>query len=219
MERALYLAATAAQLAAFGLSVSVARRRHDYAPLAVYLGGEAAASWARAALVALVLVPARASAPGPLTEPAALAAVAVDGALWLLGPAGSAALAVAVFGKRRALWLVALAWLAAAIALANGYPAMRGAALGRCYLAAELAGLAASIGAFVPWVWKRTRPTLPHLAVLLILGTWGAEIAAAHGPWRSDPFTLWHVSASMQIVLFCLLLSMEVKSCFASNSS
>lgn len=226
----LWDAATIAQGAAVVAAFALARRRPDFWPIALYLAAVAAASLVRAALVGFVLVPERARmvAAGidpvvvPFTSSGALAAVAADGSLWLLAPAGLAAVAAAVCLPRRRPVLVAIvvAWAVASVALYAAYPSplVRGAGLARVYLAAELVGLAVAVACVAKWIGRVERPRVTHTAIFLCIAIVFAELAA--GPWRrGDIFQRWYLANVGQVMLFVTLFVMEVWTWTRGSSS
>jgi hypothetical protein len=207
-------ATRAALILAAIVAMMLARRRPDYRPIAWFLAVQTVGNFVRVALATYVFAPTRASVRAAGLDPAlvpftgaARAAFAVETTCFLLWSAGIAAVSVAVFSKRRP-WVVGLAWVVVSGVVAFNYPALRGDALRRAYLAADLAGLAVGIGAFVQWVWRVERPRLPHGAVLLIMAT---DIAAlAVGPWRhGDFFSSWPLAQVSLTALYAVLITLE----------
>jgi hypothetical protein len=143
--------ARVAQLLAILAGGILATRRRAYIAPALYLGAVGLLSWARAALAAVELAPARAAlrargldpALVPFTEPRTLLAVHLDGAAQLGGHALLGALAALVFSTRprRALLAIAGAWGACSGLLAAGYPMTRGSVRAVAYTAAGLAAV------------------------------------------------------------------------------
>jgi hypothetical protein len=184
------LAIMLATMTAAALTASLlARRRPEHRPAAVALGLLAAANLARVPLNAAL-------SPHPV-EPwtgAARWLVYLDGALVLgevAAPMGLA-LAVSVSPERRrhAVALVAGAWILASVVLAALYPspAVRGSALQRLYLAADLIGLAVSSLALVGWARRtlaaRRSPGSAHVVALSLVALDLGILLVPHGPWR-----------------------------------
>jgi hypothetical protein len=163
----LTLLAHALQVVTAFLAVMLARRTREHKPIAVFLCSNACAD-----LIAWVL---SASIPphppeGPPLSGLARVAADIDCALFLIWPAALAGTALWVFLQRRA-WVVIHVWAAAVAALVLTYPTIRGVELQKWYLAAELAALAVTIGAFIQWAWRREPPRL-HLAIFNALDPW-----------------------------------------------
>lgn len=179
----------------------VARGRPDHRPVAALLTVGFASDLVRQALRVAVFVPARASFAGaPFTGWVRVAAD-VDNALFLAYPAAIVAVMVVVFLKRPA-WPVAVVWALIVAALAIAYPASRGAVLSRCYLAAELAAVAVTVGAAVTWFWRREAPTLTSGIALLI----GASEAATLLPFYKGLFNSWTLARVSYVTLYAILI-------------
>ncbi len=219
--------ATVAQAIACSAAVALSVWRREHAPVAGYLTARTLSSHARAALVCLVLVPSRARmrAAGldptavPFSAPLDLAAVYLDGAAWLIGPAALAGLAVAVFARQRRRWLTMTgsSWALSSLALAIAYPATRGACLARCYLAAELAALVVSLGCLVQWAWHRREPHTPQAVALVAVAISLAEVLAPDGAWvRGTPFSpgaAQDMHALLYVTIAALTVTLEILSC------
>jgi hypothetical protein len=211
---ALVLAAVAAVL--------VARRRADHRPIAAFLVATVVANTTRAALAAYVFGPARADmrAAGldptqvPFTGGARLAAWVEMGA-FLIWPAGIAAMVIAVYLRRRP-WLIAVAWALAAFAMGYAYPLTRGDVLRRCYLAAELAGLAVAVGTIATWFPRRAVPTLPIGVALCIVVV---ELGSLIGPYLGNPFATWERAQALYLVLYLAIVVLQGGSLWKPSSS
>src|SRR5262249_11533254 len=130
------------------LAPAVARRRPEYRPVAFFLAGTAIADVIYGQLVFLVLEPATTAMRDLGLDPDitpldgwARVVANIATAIFLSWYAGLAALALAVFARRRP-WHVAVLWAVTSIALAVGYPATRGEFRRHVYLAADLIALA-----------------------------------------------------------------------------
>lgn len=91
-------------------------------------------------------------------------------------------------------------------ALAVTYPAVRGDGLGRVYLAAEVAALATSIGAFVVWVRRHEARGLHHTVVMFIVFM---DIALLVAPWREGLFVRWDLAQVMYAALYAALAVLQ----------
>jgi hypothetical protein len=212
---ALLLVAFALHVVAAGLAAVVAWRRPEHRPVAAFLCGMAIAAALRWVLLTWWVVPFQASFPdAPLTGSALLAAH-LDTALWFAWPAGLAGSAVAVFLKRRP-WIVAGAWVVATAAVAVAYPATRGDALRRVYLAALLLSLVVSYGAIGMWARKRESVTLPRTSVLLIVLF---ETSTLFGPWLGDPFATWWKAQILYSMLYGSLIALQGGALWLHTSS
>jgi hypothetical protein len=215
----------AAQAIATALAIALTARRRDHAPGALFLLAHLVTSLGRTALVLLVLAPERARivasgldpATVPFTSPGALAAVYLDGALWLAGgPAALAALCLGVFASRRWVGLVALVWAGASVGLALAYPLTRGEVLALCYFAAQLAALVVSLAVLVLWAWRRQEPRVSHAVGLLAVAVAMAEI----GPWsRGDVFFFSSATDMHSLLYLAVILVSVLEVCSCSSPS
>ncbi len=192
--------ARAAQLLATAASLPALRRPRGYRPVAIFLVGMTAATWARALLAPLLIDAAR--------PRIGLSRVAfqVSDALFLAWPAAVAALAIVVFTRRRA-WPVAMVWAALVGGLAGTYPALHGEALTRwTYGAVTLVACAAGAVAFMLWLRLRLAPDAAHVAALLILSSTGATLV---GPDLGDVGARWDIARWLFIGLYLALTASE----------
>jgi hypothetical protein len=194
------------------LAAVLARRQREYRPIAVFLCGTACADLIRWALMVWVPSP---PPGGPPLSGFTRVAFDVDCALFLTWPAGLAGTALWVFLQRRA-WVVIPVWAATVAALVVTYPTTRGAVLQSCYLAAELAALTVTLGAFIQWVWKREMPRLHHIALMLVAGVDAATLIA--GPWHSVIYEAWPLSQLMSAVLYVVLIAIHGGMLWTSGS-
>lgn len=191
---------------AASLAALVASRREDHRPFALFLTAIVLVSAVRWVLMTWWLVPYRASYPeAPLAGPA-LVAAHIDTALWLVWPAGLAAVSIAVYLRRKP-WLVGVVWLLVSLAIAYAYPATRGDVLRRCYLAAELAALCVAAGSIGMWTRLHQSVTLPRACVLLLVIFDFATVVM--GPWVGDPFHDWHKAQILYSMLYGSLILMQ----------
>lgn len=212
---ALLLVAFVLQVVAAALAGVVARGRPEHRPVALFLGGMTVAAAARWVLLTWWVVPFQATFPdAPLTG-GALIAAHVDTALWLAWPAGLAAMAIAVYLRRRP-WVVLGAWVVATGAIMAAYPATRGDTLRRCYLAALLLSLVASFGSIGTWARKRESMTLPRACVLLVVLF---ETSTLFGPWLGDPFATWWKAQILYAMLYGGLIALQGGSLWLRSSS
>jgi len=164
--------------AAIGLSILLAALAWRYAhihprhrPTAAFITAILAVNIARRVL-ALANAPAYAAAHGAPLTGWARANFHLDELLQLAWPSGLAGVAALVLleepHRRRAAAAAGGAWGLAALGLALAYPGVRGAVLGRCYLAAELVAVAAVVACGVSWWQRRLRPSLIEGSVLVL---------------------------------------------------
>ena len=189
-------------------ALALARRRPDYKPAASFLIAMGAANILRPLLIGYVIAPARLAGRVPHTG---LERVAfhVDQAVFLLWPAGLAALAVWTFWRsRRAKGAVALAYAALVAVLVLGYPTIRRELLASVYLGVELTALLVSIGAVASWWWRRTPTTIAEsIALLLVI----FDVVLIAGPYAAGSiFTTWPIAFGMYGVLYTAITVMEV---------
>ena len=173
----------AAAILAVGFGWEVVRRRADHWPAAALftygLGSDAARRLLQRA--------AGYYGTGAL-EGWARVGFKVDQALFLGWYAGVAAVAVAVFLRRRP-WIVLLGWMAVVAAL---LPHERGLSLANKYRVVEFAALALGIASAFAGVRRAEKPlTITHLALLLVLL---AELAVF---WAPSAFLHW---ATAQVI-------------------
>jgi hypothetical protein len=199
------------------VSVGVAWRRKEHRPIALFLGFTGVADGLACALQELILEPARLSlGPGVPFTGDIRAAFHASQALFLMWPAGLAALALVTLGRRRP-WVPFAVWAIALPVLAATYPAVRGAVLQRWYLAAELGALAVGLRYVMGWLWRvasRDKPALSSaellagLCTLILVAIDVTDVAV--GPWRSNIYTDWHLSQVSYAVEYAVLIVLQI---------
>jgi hypothetical protein len=201
--------ARAAQLVAAAVSLPALRKPRGYRPVAIFLVGMTAASWARGLLSPILL-----AAPRPRVGLARVA-FQVSDALFLAWPAAVAALAIVVFTRRRA-WPVAIVWALVIGALAGMYPVLHGEALARwTYGGLTLVACAAGASAFLLWLRLRLAPDAVHVAALLILFSTAATLV---GPYLGDVGARWDIARWTFVGLYLALSSIGVRQWIRSSS-
>jgi hypothetical protein len=195
---ALWIARVALLLAAI-TAVGLARRRADHWPFAMLL------AWV---LITNIIRSVLASRFGlirsvglPPFDSTSLVAFYVDQAFELSSPAWIAAMSCWYFARRR--WLAggpALAWIIGVAYLETHYPEVRGDALRRVYLAAELAALCASALVIVPWIGRHEIPTPGRVCMLTVI-TMEALLLFA-GPANWGFWSRWDLNQAA-IAVFC----------------
>ena len=201
------------QFASAIFALVLACRTREYRPVAIFLCVVTSADLCAVTLATWVLPPPQELPLSGLTRVAAH----IDSALFLLWPTSLAGTALQVFLRRRAWQVVLPLWAAIVAALVLLYPAVRGAALQRWYLAVELAALAVTLGAIVQWAWwTREVPRLQHVALLLIFAVDVASLIA--GPWRTVIYETWPLAQFMSAVLYALLINMQGRMLWTSAS-
>jgi hypothetical protein len=211
MTEAAPIASYAALGAAVALAWAVASKRPEHRPVALALSLLFVSDLARRALRVLVLDPVRSAAP---FQGGARVAAAATMALTLAWPAALAAVALVVFVRRPA-WPSVIAWALASGALIASYPAIRGAALARCYLAAEMLSCVVALACAVVWYRRSTERTSPAQAVLLILIA--GELASL-AVWPFGPFDRWDLVRAMNFVTFGVVILLQGGSLWESRS-
>lgn len=172
------------------LSLAIARKRSDHRPIAAFLLASALADLSLAIFLAVGAPTALPAAP--LTGVARFVGH-VRQALYLVWPFGFAAMFVAVFSGRRP-WAIGAAYLVTLTVLVLGYPTIGGETLRQTYFGIELAALALAAGALIPWIWRRTSPTVTHVVAILLLS---GEAGLVLGPWHHDIFLGWDAGRIM----------------------
>jgi len=162
-------------------AVVLARRRVDHRTFAAFVAWVASADvlrWVLSKSFGLLRPPGL-----PPFVGAARAAFHVDQAIELSWSAGLATLAIIVFSRRR--WvaaLIGLVWAGAIAYLATHYPEVRGEALRKFYLAAELAAVTVAAASIITWTWRREPPTPSRICVLCVCVA--DLITLLAGAWR-----------------------------------
>jgi len=187
------------------LAWGLARTHAAHRPIALFFSASLIADLVRRALAVVVLGPARAELGLAPYAGGARVVFHIEqaGALWR--PAGLAALAAVVLGRRRAKPYAA-AWAAGAAILAVSYPAVRGAALARAYLAGDLAALAALAAHGLAWWGRGDRPSITEGSVL-VLGL--VELAAALA-YRQPFGGGWAVAQVVYVIAFAALIVLHL---------
>ena len=186
----LQAAALAAELLAALAAVGLARRRAHHGPAAVALVLLFLANIARAPIASALLPP-----QAEPWEGLQRWLVYLDGALVLAAVVVTPGLALAVSldGKREKIagvGGVAGAWALASGGLAALYPspAVRGAALAKLYLAADLVGLFLASAALVWWARLRRSPDSAHIVAITFIVLDIAILITPYSPWRVGYF-------------------------------
>lgn len=201
----------AARLTLFLAAVSgvmVWRARRDHRPLALFL------TWFIIATAARAVLASRFGLIRPLGSPpftgAARLAFHVDQAIELSWSAGLAAMAMTVFGagRRSALPVVGLLWGALVAYLAINYPEIRGDALRKGYLAAELVALAVAAASIVTWTWRKDSPSPARIGVLALCLTDGVTLLA--GAWRWGFWVHWDLNQAAFAIIYATIAVYQV---------
>jgi hypothetical protein len=200
---ALRYIATALQIGAAVPAVLLARRRADHRPFAIFFAGTTAANLLRF-LKHETIAPIRPLGSPPFVG-AARVAFHMDEALFLAWPASCAALAIWLFARPRALvFFPALAWVVAIAYLATHYPAVRGDALYRFYLGADLSGLAVAVLSLSSLLRRHDLITPAGTCLLLCLAVDGGTLFA--GAWRWGFWTQWALNQAAFVLLYTVLI-------------
>lgn len=203
----LHYLAIALQICSAVAAVFLARRRADHLPFAAWMTGSAVVTIARR-IIASTVLPVR-----PLGSPPFAGSQRiffhVDEALFLAPTAGLAAMAIVLCAKRRTLvMLPVLAWVASVVYLATHYPEVRGDALLKVYLAAELAALAVSAAALAALWWRRVDWTPAHMCLFATAAVDGGILFA--GAWRFGFWSQWGATQAALALLYGVLMAYQV---------
>jgi len=200
----------AARITLFLAAVSgmmVARKRRDHRPLTLFLVWFVVMTALRAVLASRFGLLRPVGSP-PFTG-AARMAFHVDQAIELSWSVGLAALTIVVFAGRRLIaTAIGLLWVGAVAYLAINYPEIRGDALRKVYLAAELAALAVAAASIVTWTWRKDLPMPARICVLAICLTDGVTLIA--GAWRWGFWVHWELNQAAFALLYATITVYQV---------
>ena len=211
----LYLA-IAFQIGCAIAAVLLSRRRADHRPFAAWSVATTMATITRL-ILAFTVLPVRPLGSPPFTG-AQRAFFHVDEALFLGSTAALAAVAIVLCAKERALALLpAVAWIASVAYLATHYPEIRGDALRRFYLAAELAALAVSIAALAALWRRRSDWTSAHMCLLSCVAVDGGTLFA--GAWRWGFWSKWAANQAAFALLYAVLAAYQGRLWIRSSRS
>jgi hypothetical protein len=137
---------------------------------------------------------------------AARALYHLEQALFLLWPAGVAAVALRIFA-RRAPGPIAAAHAIVLAALVAGYPALRGRPLGWIYAGVHLAALVAACAALAVWLRRREPPRLEHVSALFVIALDAVLFLGPYFPPELDPFGAWGLAQIVYAALYLILIA------------
>jgi hypothetical protein len=204
-------------VAAAVAAVWFAWQHREHRPVALFLGLTAMADGAVCSLRNLVLKPARLSLgpDAPYTGSVRLA-FHLSQALYLLWPAGLAAVALVALGRRRP-WLPFVAGAITCAALIATYPKVRGELLQRWYLAIELGALVVGLRYVLGWLRRVASRDEPELRAAEIVAGLSVMILVAVdmtgvvvGAWRGNIYTDWHLSRVSYSVEYAVLIVLQM---------
>ena len=205
---ALYLLSALAALLAW----AVARRHRDHRPVALLLTYGVASDLARRLLWTL-LPPPRLGAP-PLQGLARVFGH-LEHALFLGWSFGVAALALWTLARRRPR-LIAVLYVAAVAGLVVGYPAIRGDALRRYYLAVELAAALVGVACGVSWYRRGQPATITSLTSGFLVAGHLAYVVA--GPYRFGLFgQAWVLANWIYLAVITTLILLHLGSLWTAE--
>lgn len=210
----LLASAIVAECAAASVAVLLARRRAEHLPAAWSLALLAAVGILRRLLAPHV----SSTLDAPPAEGAARLAVYIDGAAVLAAVAALPALALSSTSRhpRRAVAGVALSWALASALLAAAYPSpmVRGAALARVYLAADLAALLVTVASLLSLPIRRAPATSAARVALYLAAADVAILLVPLSPWRAGVFAFgarWDLVQVMIAATMAFLSLYQVK--------
>jgi hypothetical protein len=195
----LSLGARLLQVIAALAAARAARGRPACRPVARFLAAAAAADAARWWIASVL------PASGPYRG-ALRALYHLEQALFLLWPAGVAAIAIRVF-RRGAPGPVAAAHAIVIGALVAGYPAVRGRPLAWAYAGAHLAALVAACAALAGWLCRREPPRLEHTSALFVIALDAVLFLGPYFPPELDPFGGWGLAQIVYAALYLILIA------------
>jgi hypothetical protein len=201
--------AIALQISSALAAVILTRCSVDHRPFAIWSVGTTASTIIRAIRAAIVMPGRRFDSPPYVGLQRVF--FHVDEALFLASTAGLAAMVIVLFARRRWLALLpGLAWGVAVAYLATHYPEVRGEALRRVYLGAELAVLAVSAASIITWGWRREWPTPPRACAIIACLVDGGLLVAGAQRWGF--WSRWDLQQYAVSVLYLTLTTYQVKS-------
>jgi hypothetical protein len=124
--------------------------------------------------------------------------------MFLAWPAAFAALAIWLFARRGLAVLPGLAWVIAVTYLATHYPEIRGEALRRFYLGAELGALAVAVASLVSLWWRHGAITPAGTCLLCCIAVDGGTLFA--GAWRWGFWSEWSLNQAAFVLLYSVLI-------------
>ena len=181
-------------------AAALAWKRRSYMPVALLLTSVVIADWTRLGLDRSIL----ASAPVPYTG-LARAAFHTEQALFLVWPAGVAALADWVF-RGRGPWDIVLAYSAAVVSLAISYPWVRQDLLARAYLVIHLVAFGFALMCIAQQLFK----SAPNIERAALLFSTLISLAALLGPYTGhDWIGRWRFAQFANAVLYAILTYLQ----------
>lgn len=197
----------AALALAFVGAVVLARRLPRFRFAAWLLGALCLANLGRTSLLLAVIHPARRAGLIPYTG-WTRAAWHCEQALFMVWPAGIAALAIATFWSPRRAWIVGAAYGALVAVLVTGYPWLRQDRLATAYLLATAAFAVTSVVAMFFW-WRTRTPmgppeTVAMLFTVFLVGT----ILGPYAVGRVDEG--WELGPSLFSGLYLTIFALEI---------
>jgi hypothetical protein len=188
------------------LSWTVAQKDREHLPVAYFLTLGIVADLAKRAVWLVILGAAYERSDGAALTGSAHFARAVHDALFLMWPAGVAALSIRVYEKKNP-WLVAPVYAFVVVICAIGYPTIRGVVHHQLLMAVDSAAVVVGVAYFVQWFWRQEHPTPAIVSASLILGIEGGLLVG--GPYRSDPAVHWDLAQVMFVLLYAALVVVQ----------
>ena len=198
--------ATVLQIGVAVAAVLLAGRRADHRPFATFF------VWATLANLFRFMrheffVPIRPISAPPFTGWARIGFHG-DETMFLAWPAAFAALSLWLFtGRRTLVFLPALAWLVSVAYLANHYPEIRGEALRRFYLGAELSALTVAVASVASLWWRHDSITPAGTCLLSCIAVDVGTMFV--GAWRWGFWEEWSLNQAAFVLLYLVLITFQ----------
>lgn len=188
-------------------AAALAWRRADHRPLATFFGWLVWVEILRSVLNQHFRLIRPLGSP-PFTG-STLVASHVNHAIELSWSAGLAIVVLLAFQHRRWLAvLVILSWAGAVVYLVTHYPEIRGEALRKVYLAAELAALTIATASIITWTWRREPPTPARIGILCVCVADVVTFIA--GAWRWGFWIHWDLNQAAFALTYATIAIYQV---------
>ena len=205
---ALHIATLTLFVATTAAAVAVAKKEKRHRPVAWYLVSVVGLEQVRFGLSQLL------PATTEQREGLALAVRHADMAAYLALIMVVPAMNMALFLRKRP-WIIGVVYLATAVVLIASYPAIRGNELLEIYTAIELAGVIASVGFWIMWVFSprltEDRAISVHVTSAVVLTS--TNMATVVLPALTGPEVLakWSIIVALHATAFAFVLVFQLR--------